>query len=591
MRYTRPLPTLSLLLLPLLLAALACQGAQPAPTATPKPPLGAPTLAPPTPAAQAQPAPTQIVLLPTPTPAKAAAPAPTASAELKPEYGGVIRVGQRRDPDVADPARWSSITYQQPQENLYSQLVARGYPDETNVQPDVAERWELSSDRLTWTFYLRRNVKWHDGTPLTARDVEFWIKRGQKPPTGVTVLQGSIYKSIAKIEVVDDYTIRFTTDQPRPGILYELSNPNLRLAYPRHLYEGKEEKTALAPDKTSYIGSGPFKFDDYRRGSYFQVKRNPDYYRSGLPYLDGAQYFITQDAATHFALFRVGRLDLSGRGAFWYMTGPQVETLKREMGDKAYFLSFASFAWHLHFNPSFPQWRDVRIRKAITLWLNRQEAIKAIVEGQGQLIGYFVPGSYYAHIDWAKTPGWRVDKTEDRATAKKLLADAGYPNGFTATLLTRDLWVPTNEWAAGDLKGLGIALKMDVVDQPTREERVNRGQYEMDQATIQGLTPEEAFLEFHSSSATGTLAAWKGRPETVKVDQMLERAVSSFDVQERQRLMFELEEYIYLEQVLTVPIEEDISTQALRSYVHGYRLPNLSQAAHNELTIVWMSKR
>jgi peptide/nickel transport system substrate-binding protein len=521
-----------------------------------------------------------------------AQPAPSGGAAVaggeKPEPGGILRIGTRRDPDVSDPFQWSTITYAMPQYNLYSQLVRRGYPDETTVEPDIAERWDVSADRKTYTFHLRKNAKWHDGKPFTARDVEYWVARGKNPPTGVLSLFKGVFNEVASLQVIDDHTVAMTTAVPRPGFLLELAQPYNRLAHPRHLFEGKEPQR---PDAVNYVGTGPFKFKRYRRGSLFEIEKNPDYFVPGLPYLDGVQFYVTQDAATHFGLFRTGRLDMTGRAAGWYMTTPQIEILKRELGERVKFGGFYNVAWHLVYNPSFAPFADVRVRRAIALWLNRQEAIKAIEEGQGVPGGYFAPGSAFAQIDWSRQPGTRAAKEADRAQAKRLMAEAGHPNGFSFVIMSRDLWVRAAEWVAGDLKGLGITATLDVVDQPTRAKRNSEGRFQADIFTIQGVTLEQMRDSFHTSITQGMLPAWKGRPEAARVDKLLETATTSLDPGERKRLAKELEQLIYIDQALTVCLEVPQTMQAWLDTVRGYRQPIADQAVHNDLQWVWLAKK
>ena len=512
----------------------------------------------------------------------------TVASGEKPEPGGVLRVGNRRDPDISDPFQWSSVTYAQPQYNLYSQLVRRGYPDETTVEPDLAERWDVSADKKTYTFHLRKNAKWHDGKPFTARDVEYWVQRGKHPPAGVLSLFKATFSEIAGAQAIDDHTIALTTVRARPGFLLDLASPYNRMAHPRHLFEGKEP---LRPENVGYVGTGPFKFKRYRRGSLFEIEKNPDYFIPGQPHLDGIQFYITQDPATHFALFRTGRLDLTGRAAGWYMTTPQIDILKREMGEKVKFGAFYNVAWHMIYNPAFAPFADVRVRKAISLWLNRQDAIKAVEEGQGVVGGFFAPGSVFAQIDWSRQPGLRASKDADRAEARRLLAEAGYKDGFSFVIMTRDLWVRPAEWVAGDLKGLGITATLDVVDQPTRAKRNSEARYQADIFTVEGVSLEQMLDSFHTSNTQGMLSAWKERPEGARVDKLLETAVDSFDANERKRLAKELEQLIYLEQGLVVCLEVPQSTQAWLDTVHGYRQPIADQAVHNDLQWVWLSKK
>jgi len=510
------------------------------------------------------------------------------AAPEKPEPGGILRVGNRRDPDVSDPMQWSSITYAQPQYNLYSQLIRRGYPDETTVEGDLVERWETSSDLRTYTFHLRKNIRWHDGKPFTSRDVEYWVQRGKNPPTGVLNLFKATFAEIANLQVIDDHTFRMTLVKGRPGFLFDLASPYNRMAHPRHLFEGKEPQR---PDAVNYVGTGPFKFKRYRRGSLFEVEKNPDYFVPGLPYLDGIQYFVTQDAATHFSLFRTGRLDLSGRAAGWYMTASQIEILKKEMGDRIKLSSFYNVGWHLIYNPTFGPFADLRVRKAINLWMNRQEAIRAIEEGLGVAIGFFPPGAPLAQIDWSRIPGWRASKDADRAEAKRLMAEAGYKDGFGFVILTRDLWTRVSEWVVGDLKGLGINASLDVVDQPTRSKRNSEGRFQADVTTVTGVTLEQMQGDFHTSNTTGILSAWKGRPEAANVDKMLEAATALTDPAERRRRARDIEQHIYLDQALTAPIDTPQVYQAWLEHVRGYRQPIADQSVHNEMQWVWLAKK
>jgi len=580
-RYVKRHTVLGITILALLLVVLACGGEEPADTAVATPtPSGSGAVATPTPSAEATPTPVVIT-------------APEVVTGEGPVYGGLIKVGNRRDPDVSDPFEYSSITYQYSQNNLHAQLVKPAHPDNTTPAPDIAESWEVSEDFGTYTFHLREDAKWHDGTPITAYDIEYTLLRGANPPDGLLSLQQPRFTQITNIEIPDDHTIILTIETPKTGFLSDMMVANIRYAHPKHLFDGNEP---IRPEDVGYVSSGAFKFKRYKRGNVFEVEKFEDYFGKDaagnqMPYLDGVQHIITYDASTHFALFRVGRLDVSARGAFWYLSPDHIEILEREMGDEFKYYQFPSFNWTVYFNPTLEAIQDVRVRKAIQLWMNRKDAQAVIDNGLAITSGFFVPSSPHSVIDWATEPGWNQDtKDADQETAKQLMVDAGYADGFDFTLLARDLWVVPGEFVVSTLTGLNINGVLDVVDQPTRTERLTTSRFEADVNVTTGLTDDDMYRIFHSSAAIGVMRGWKeaGLPQADWIDAKVEEMVASFDPVERATLAQEIERYIYLEEYLVMPLSLTVSVVGMRDYVHGTLAPSINQSVNTEMSTVWM---
>ncbi|MEE8363804.1 MAG: ABC transporter substrate-binding protein, partial [Dehalococcoidia bacterium] len=249
------------------------------------------------------------------SPPATAAPAQSApaAAPITDRYGGVLRVAQARDPASCDLAMSGGISYQavHPCNPMLSQIVRIDPADHGNILPDLSERWELSSDGTAWTFDVRADAQWHDGSPVTAADLKFSLDRVIDPPTGLAVGRaGPIAGYIStpgQVTAPDAATLRVTTDFPAASFLYNLASVYVSV-YPKTRTAALDPPTMAA--FSNVIGSGPFKARSAVRGSVYEMERNDHYYEPGLPYLDGISYFIMPEPAVRLAALKAHQIDL-----------------------------------------------------------------------------------------------------------------------------------------------------------------------------------------------------------------------------------------------------------------------------------------
>ncbi|MDP2953179.1 MAG: ABC transporter substrate-binding protein [Chloroflexota bacterium] len=521
----------------LLLSACAPAAAPaPAPTSAPAPPALAPTPTR-TAAATAQPpAPTLTPRAAAPTPtALASAPPPAAAAE-QPRSGGILRIVGRGDLVQFDLHQTGTYQDLHPLSPIYSLLVKIDKDLET-VHPDLAEKWEISPDGKTYTFYLRKGVKWHDGKPFTSADVKATYDRVLSPPKGVLIRKQEYFRAITKVETPDEYTVRLTLKYAQPSLLKMLTVPFVPI-FPKHILD---QKGNMSKDT---MGTGPFRFKEYIRGVEFVVERNPDYFLPGKPYLDGIHRFLIRDPSTAEASFRTGRLDVLQNGEHSTL-GRLRERLQKELPQmvmqKTPQYSLLAFIPNHKRKP----WDDLRVRRAVMLALDREDILQARTAGEGIRGGYMPPGPWAPPLEeLLKRPGFRDPTPEDRAAAKKLLAEAGYPDGFSTTLMVRSAKEYIDEAVVGQfsLAKIGITAKLDIVETGAFNTRRygQVGEYDAMMYTAVAVEmgePDMVFARF-LPDASDNWALWR----SPRFAELYTKQVSTIDPVERKKLVLEMQE-------------------------------------------------
>ncbi|MEK7848234.1 MAG: ABC transporter substrate-binding protein, partial [Chloroflexota bacterium] len=361
------------------LIASACgPGATPAPKATPAAPAPAATPTP-APAPGAAPAP-RPAATPTPGPAPAGAPAPTAAptptpapaatpVAEKPQPGGILRFWNRTSPPGFDTQRFTShgpIFSTSVFNNLVRYDPTKRELSPQNIIPDLAERWEVSQDGKTLTFYLTRGVKWHDGKPFTADDVVYSVEKMVDPKR--SAIAGN-FPAFERAEKVDDYTVRIRLKLPSPSFLAMLAGV-YSIMVPKH-------NAAADPRKAEFlVGTGPFKLKSWTPGVSFELVKNPDYFKKGLPYLDGITISIIEDRSAQMDAFVAKRVDMNNP-----VLGIAEQTLldrfeKEAKGAENVMMSYPS-ARLFWLNMAYKPLGDYRVRKALALTMDHQQVLAA----------------------------------------------------------------------------------------------------------------------------------------------------------------------------------------------------------------------
>jgi len=234
--------------------------------------------------------------------------------------------------------------------------------------PDLALRWETSTDGKTWTFYLRQGVKWHNGMPFTADDVVYSFNKMIDPKRSATAAS---FPTLQKTEKVDDFTVKMTLSQPSPSFFVQLASA----------YNAIEcaKLSTVDPKTTDFlVGTGPFKFSKATSGVSYELVRNPDYYMKDaagnqLPYLDGIRVYIMADRSAQVDAISTGRLDMTTPGPGIANADQLAQLTSRRAAKQVVQIPFKPLTNGniLFFNCATGPTADVRVRKAISLLFDR----------------------------------------------------------------------------------------------------------------------------------------------------------------------------------------------------------------------------
>ena len=383
-------------------------------------------------------------------------PQPAQAAEV-PKRGGILEFASTVEPGNYDCHGNTSFAFLHPVAPHYSTLLkfdAANYPQ---IVGDLAQSWEVSADRQTYTFKLRPNVLFHDGTRLTSADIKASYQRIIHPPQGVTSSRQVDFGAIAAIDTPDPLTVVFRLQWPDAAMLANFASP----------WNCIYSAVKLAEDpqfpKTHVLGTGPFVFVEHKKSERWQARRWEKYFQPGKPYLEGYEAQFMAPAGVMKAL-ESGRIMAEFRG----VTPSQRDQLAEIAGDH---IATTESAWLSNllvvFNTQKKPFDDARVRRALSLAIDRWGAAERL---QGTTFlkyvgGLMRPGANLAMSEAELTalPGFSRDIVSARAKAKQLLADAGVDK-LSLTVLVRDIPVP--HYAGAGLlveswKELGITVAQD----------------------------------------------------------------------------------------------------------------------------------
>ena len=514
-------------------------------------------------------------------------------------------LANRGDPPSGfDPMRTSSIALHYVGGALFGpgNLVMRSRENMYMVSPYLARSWFSNPDFTEWTFTLRSDVFWHDGTPFTAEDVKFWFDLALFGyQVGDKVRAPAYYKGelddIEEVEVLSNYQVRIKLRTRNRFFLDILADPRLKIAHPRHLMEPrlKAGEVSVSPLDVGLVGLGPFRFEKYEPDSRVQVRRFERYFEADgqgnrLPYLDGIDYITMTDAAAMDAAFRTGRLDGGARGVGHYLTEERMQGYLRDLGDRVFFAQIEGGNFRLAFNVLKPgPWQDPRVRRAIALWIDKEAAIPAVLGGFGWTSLDSAPENPYR--DWRFVVWPRFDLApleERRAEAKRLMAEAGYADGFVMGHISRAQQPLGGPFLQDQLRGLGIDLQLQVVD----EAEWNRGRVSPDYDSAQGALTVLPIPE----GTEGVYGRFSKSPdayakhEDTKVDEYYRLLQEASTIERRIEVWRQLQEYLFVEQTYVISIAEAIYIVPYRTYVKGLAIPAEDAHTHTDFATVWLDK-
>lgn len=371
------------------------------------------------------------------------------SSAQTPKRGGWLKVGTDDSAVGLDPHLsivMSTFTFT---EHVYQCLLR--YNDKMELEPSLATSWE-QPDPLTYIFHLRKGVKFHNGREMTAEDVKYSYERILDPKTGSP--SASLLKPLKSVEAIDKYTVRI----------------KLKTTFPDFLkFAAFERNTAIVPQEEIQkhgslqkvmIGTGPFKLKEYKHGVSATYIRNEDYWEPGIPYIDGFDFIVVKDEASRLAGIRRGTYDIA-----WVKSIDMAKLAAKEPNVIAA-RSLASRQGRLWMNHERFPFNNVKLRQAVSVSLDRQAIIDKVLSGEGVLSSVIPPCTapyVLSQEEIAKLPYYK----QDYELAKKLLKEAGYPNGFEFTIKTSPHspdFIPASEIIVEQLSKVGIKAKIQQMD-------------------------------------------------------------------------------------------------------------------------------
>jgi peptide/nickel transport system substrate-binding protein len=461
----------------------------------------------------------------------------SALAQEQPRYGGVLRIALAADPPSLDMHQEQTFAVCQPMSALYNTLLVFAPHNPTQVVGDLAKSWTVSDDYLTYTFTLHEGVKFHDGSELTSADVKASWDRIVAPPEGVISTRRSNYLMIKSIEAPDDSTVVFHLHHPSPSFLTGLAHPA------NFIYA----KKYLDQDPNYYrqntVGTGPFKLKNYVRGSHVEMERNPEYWKKGLPYLDAVTYYIIKDTSARAKAIRSGRVDAELR----FLPPMEVEAIKAQMGDRVVVQAPQNIGnFGVTINVDKKPFDDERVRQALSLAFDRYEGLSILrpITTFDAVGGIMHPGSQWSlsEEELQAFPGFGRDYEANLKEAKRLLAEAGYPNGFKTVLTNRNIKLPYVDlgvYIISKWKQIGVEAEHKLEETATwSESRVSRN-FELlidpyGSATVGD--PDEMLDKF----TTGGQENW-GRFSDPVVDELFKKQAQEMNEQKRIQLVKEID--------------------------------------------------
>ncbi|MBI2908416.1 MAG: hypothetical protein HYX92_12285 [Chloroflexi bacterium] len=560
-----------------LLLASCAPAAQPTPTSKAVAPPPATVTAVP-PSAPKPAAPTSAAT------AKPAGPMPTAKpAGDQPRYGGTLTVGVGGDPPSLDVHRELTGNTHAITAGAYNGLVKydpQAWP-ELKLVPGLATSWELSPDGKVYTFRLVRGAKFHDGSILTAEDVKFSFDRIRDPQLGLARSpRRQQLANVANIDTLDDYTVKMTLKNAQASFLPFIGAFYYAVMPKRVVLEKKGDMTRTV------LGSGAFKFKDYTTGVGWELVKNTDYFVPGRPYLDRIKGYIIRDSFTRFAALRTGNFLFWG--PFPYMTVSQTKVIQETLSDRIVVKWEFMPAWYgVLFNVTKPPWSDVRLRQAAGMTFDRKKMLAAGMEGAG-VVGMSAqpPGAWaLPEEEMMKVPGYAKPDLEG---AKKLMAEAGFPDGLRSDGLVRA--DPAQQAIAVLVKdavaAAGIAIDLNVQEVAVYQDAQFRRVFSTNPGSAgAGHTDPDIILgDYYITGSPNNFSGYSNP----YYDELYAKQSRTLDTVERRKIVWEMQRILLKDVPIAIAYWSNIA-YAWRKEVRGYTPPSLSHWHAYMYQDIWLA--
>jgi peptide/nickel transport system substrate-binding protein len=508
---------------------------------------------------------------------------------LAQKQGGTLRIYHRDNLPSASIHEEATISTVQPFMGIFNNLVLFDQQKPLNttetIVPDLAESWAWDTSKTKLTFKLRQGVKWHDGKPFTAKDVQCtWNKLTAKDPDDFRKNPRAIWwQNLKEVTVNGDHEATFVLNRPQPAFLAMFAS-GYTPVYPCHV--------STKDMRTNPIGTGPFKFVELKRGESVKFVRNPDYWKKGRPYLDGIEWKVIENRSTRILAFVAGEFDMT------FTTDVTIPLLKdvTAQAPKAICELVPTYvSSNLIINPKTAPFNDPKIRKAMALALDRKAFIDILSNGKDDISGVMLPppdGRWGMPPDVVQTlPGYSADVEKSRAEARKIMEGLGYSEAkpLPVKISTRNIAVYRDPAVIliDQLKKIHIAGELEVVDTSIWHAKVTRGEYSVG-LNLTGVgvdDPDVNLYENYSCNSERNLTKYCNK----EVDALIDKQSEETDVEKRKQIVWAIERKL-AEDLARPIIAYQRSATCWQPHVKGFVLHRNSIYNDWRYEDVWLDK-
>jgi peptide/nickel transport system substrate-binding protein/glutathione transport system substrate-binding protein len=433
---------------------------------------------------------------------------------------------------------------------VYSRLL-NYTPDSSGVIPDLAEEWEISSDGTVYTFQLRTGVTWHDGSEFSADDVKFSFDRLLDPATAAPYAPN--FGQGVEIEVVEPAVVRFTLPTPNAAFLALLAVPPSSIVSKAFVEAGNDLADAM-------MGTGPFKFKERQPQVSLQLVRNENYFVPDRPYLDGITFMFFPDETARITALRTNAVDIMD------FVPQSDQAALEESEDIVLYSDTETSLFMFAMNQNRSPFDNLQVRQALSSAVDREAALQASLFGRGSV----VTGGPLWESSWAYSPDVEQIYTYDPERGRELLAEAGYPDGFSTTILSNTTFAMHQNTAVtvqAGFREIGVDAELTLFDFPTAKERTVQGDFDVGVETVIPTYADPDFLWsfFHSQSLWGQNL----NLNDADIDAWLDEARASTDQELRKQLYTQVLQRL-METVPMVFLMTRETADAAWTYVKDY---------------------
>ena len=512
--------------------------------------------------------------------------APPGSAQEKPRTGGELIFVVPSQPPSYDGHQEETFGVIHPVAPHYSTLLKVDPFDKTGTKPvgDLAESWTISKDGVTYTFKIRKGVKFHDGSELTSKDIKATYDRIVNPPPEVKSLRKAAYAAVQSIDTPDANTMVFKLKWPESSFLLNLASP----------WNFVYKADILAKDQKWYeknvMGTGPFTFVEHVKGSHWVGKKNPNYWDKGKPYLDGYRAIFISSSSAQVAAIRGERAMIQFRG----FSPAERDSLVSALGPK---ITVQESPWDcvlmVAMHHEKKPFDDKRVRRALSLALDRWEASKTLskIAIVRDVAGIQVPGTPWATPpeELEKLAGYGRDINKSRAEARRLLKEAGVPEGFSFTFKNRGIpqpYEPLGIWLIDQWRQIGLNVKQEIIEASAYHPMLKRGDFEtaMDFQCGFIVEPDLDLGRFVSTSDANY-----GRHKDTVIDDLFVRQSRAPDPEERKKILRQFEKRLLDDEAHVMYTLQWHRIIPHSSKVKGWTITP-SHYLNNQLDTVWLTE-